>query len=89
MNRVHVLDLPRVEKPRVFLVQKMFLPRVKEPRIFTTCFSFFQQIVKKNELKKLRIFEVSGANVPMTLQTAEAILNLNKIREFRLESDQI
>ena len=45
---------------------------------------FFYQVMNKNPLNNLRIFDVQGTPVPLTILTAKRFLSLPNLRELRV-----
>ena len=45
---------------------------------------FFCQVMSKNNLNNLRIFDVQGTPVPLTILTAKRFLSLPNLRELRV-----
>ena len=45
---------------------------------------FFNQVMTKNNLNNLRIFDVQGTPVPLTILTAKRFLSLPNLRELRV-----
>ena len=45
---------------------------------------FFNQVMAKNDLRNLRIFDIQGTPVPLTILTAKRFLTLPNLQELRV-----